>query len=158
MQYRKKPIVVDAIRWTGDNGRDICSRWILSVMPIAEGCYLTLYDGKMAINTLAGEMNVSVGDWVIRGVAGELYPCDPAVFEASYEPAEQADDGSVSAAEVIHKPVFIGYVGQTVRLPSVRCTCGYTPSGPGDADTMMTMHLASMMLGRGRPDTTEGQG
>jgi hypothetical protein len=42
--------------------------------------------------TLEGDMRVSVGDWVIRGVQGEFYPCKPDIFEATYEPARATDE------------------------------------------------------------------
>lgn len=44
-------------------------------------------DGTMLIDTLEGSMTARSGDWVIRGVKGELYPCKPDIFEATYEPA-----------------------------------------------------------------------
>ena len=43
-------------------------------------------DGKMRIPTLEGEMTASRRDWIIRGIAGEIYPCKPDIFEATYEP------------------------------------------------------------------------
>lgn len=84
-QYRKKPVVVEAVRWTGTNteevgaffGPDACSEWG-DVEP-REG-------EPILIETLEGNMTAQPGDWIIRGVAGELYPCKPDIFDATYEP------------------------------------------------------------------------
>lgn len=46
--------------------------------------------------TLEGTMRVSLGDWIIRGVQGEFYPCKPDIFEATYEPAPQSTDPHAS--------------------------------------------------------------
>jgi hypothetical protein len=77
MKYRKKPVVVKAIQWTGDNPdaiNELCgiSRWYLQ-------------HGALRIATLEGVMEASVGDYIIRGVNGELYPCKPDIFEKTYE-------------------------------------------------------------------------
>lgn len=45
--------------------------------------------GGLEILTLEGKMTADVGDWIIRGVKGEFYPCKPDIFEATYEPAEE---------------------------------------------------------------------
>ncbi len=46
------------------------------------------YINELKIATLEGEMNVSVGDWVIKGIKGEFYPCKPDIFEKTYERVE----------------------------------------------------------------------
>ena len=78
-QYRKKPVVIEAIQYDGDNWDDIevwtdfrAKHWRSS--------------NVMAIETLEGTMTANVGDWIIKGVAGEFYPCKPDIFEATYEP------------------------------------------------------------------------
>jgi hypothetical protein len=50
-----------------------------------KGIYIDPRSGELRIRTLEGDMRVSVGDFVIRGVQGEFYPCKPAVFAATYE-------------------------------------------------------------------------
>ena len=80
MKYRKKPVVIEAIQWDGTNYDEI-GDWM--------GLNSTLeIDGQFIIPTLEGDMRVSEGDWVIRGVNGEFYPCKPDIFEKTYEPAE----------------------------------------------------------------------
>lgn len=77
-KYRKKPVVIEAIQWTGGNVDDI-GRFI--------GKGLVMERGKLVIATLEGEMTASKGDWIIKGVQGEFYPCKPDIFEMTYEPA-----------------------------------------------------------------------
>lgn len=80
-KYRKKPVVIDAMRYTGTNMADVLA-W--SGLP-----ELTEYfDGGLEIPTLEGTMRADVGDWIIRGVKGELYPCKPDIFAATYEKVE----------------------------------------------------------------------
>ena len=82
MKFRKKPIVIEAICWTGDNV-DSVLRFDQSIL----GPYW--HKDHLEIPTLEGRMTASVGDWIIRGVKGELYPCKPDIFEATYEPVTE---------------------------------------------------------------------
>lgn len=83
-KYRKKPVVIEAIRWTGDN-KDKISNFITT------GEYY-LVDGEpydaLVIKTLEGNYNAIVGDYIIKGVKGEFYPCKPDIFEMTYELVE----------------------------------------------------------------------
>jgi hypothetical protein len=87
-RYRKKPIVIDAILWTGDNILDV-----MTFMHPQEPVYVnnlshmkfTNADDVVGIQTLEGLVVASKGDWILRGVAGELYPCKPDIFAATYE-------------------------------------------------------------------------
>lgn len=80
-RYRKKPIVIEAVQFTGRNCRE-CLRFIGS-----DGWdNLELHDtDHPTIYTLEGVMTASPGDWIIKGVKGEFYPCKPDVFAATYE-------------------------------------------------------------------------
>jgi hypothetical protein len=79
-KYRKRPVVIDAVQFTGHNDSEI-----------AEFVGKNGHDPVIAfgptweIHTLEGTMTANVGDWIIRGVAGEFYPCKPAIFDATYE-------------------------------------------------------------------------
>lgn len=81
MKYRKKPVVIEAVRITG----------IPQVMPewwtraVMSEKVLPTADGGAIIRTLEGDMTADPGDWIIQGVKGELYPCKPDIFEATYE-------------------------------------------------------------------------
>jgi hypothetical protein len=81
-QYRKKPIVVEAILWDGttDTANAIW-KWggDVSVMQ-------SKIDNSFTIWTLEGEMTALVGDYIIKGIQGEFYPCKPDIFEQTYEP------------------------------------------------------------------------
>lgn len=84
-KFRKRPVVIEAIAWTGDPKPLI--EWAQSFTP---PCRLHFQAGAVvAIPTLEGEMTAQVGDWIIRGVAGEFYPCKPEIFAATYEPVEE---------------------------------------------------------------------
>ena len=64
MKFRKKPVVIEAVQLRDDT------------------------DGKFKITTLEGVHTANIGDWIIRGVKGEFYPCKPDIFTATYEPVE----------------------------------------------------------------------
>ena len=85
MKFRKKPVVIDAWQWTGktladalkfsqDNG---LPKWGVGARNGKTG---------MIIPTLEGDHLASHGDWILRGVSGEYYPCKPDIFDATYEP------------------------------------------------------------------------
>lgn len=80
-KYRKKPVVIEAVKWTGDNMDEI-RRFV----PESANVQRSLPHGScLYIPTLEGEMTAQVGDWIIKGVKGEFYPCKPDIFEATYE-------------------------------------------------------------------------
>lgn len=78
-QYRKKPVVVEAVQWTGENYDEI----VEFTRSKAE-----LYSGYLMIPTLEGDHFAPIGDYIIKGVAGEFYPCRPDIFEQTYEMEE----------------------------------------------------------------------
>jgi hypothetical protein len=80
-RYRKKPLWIDAIQWTGKNGKEVLDfGWPEGDLRIV-GSFIT-------IPTLEGEMRADKGDWIIKGIKGEFYPCKPDIFAATYEDAE----------------------------------------------------------------------
>jgi len=83
IKFRKKPVVIEAVKWTGDNFNRIRD-FIGQSHPIHQ-----LGDDRLGIDTLEGVMTASLGDWIIRGVKGEFYPCKPDIFNATYEPVEK---------------------------------------------------------------------
>lgn len=82
-RYVKKPVVIDADQW--NPGDPKCVERVLSI-PSA-----FLLEGNLMIATLEGVMEAKPGDWIIRGIKGEYYPCKPEIFEASYEPYEDSE-------------------------------------------------------------------
>lgn len=88
MKFRKKPVVIDAVQLPAENDETVDG----------EGFAKALHDlldgnaweceryGAIAIHTLEGTMRGDPGDWIIRGIKGECYPCKPDIFAATYEP------------------------------------------------------------------------
>lgn len=90
-KFRKKPVVIAAMQWDGTDEQ--------AVEVVEWTAYIASFDPKTAgpgdsglleIDTSAGTMTASPGDWIIRGVKGEIYPCKPDIFEATYETMEDA--------------------------------------------------------------------
>ena len=88
LRYRKKPVVIEAFQVQPDDGmtRPLPPMWLVSAMACRPPSVLPSDGGGLDIHTLEGVMRADVGDWIIRGVKGELYPCKPDIFEATYEP------------------------------------------------------------------------
>lgn len=80
-KYRKKPVVIEAIQWTGTNEVEI-QKFCGGAVGFKLFSPIIPY-----FKTLEGDLNASKGDWIIKGVAGEFYPCKPDIFAATYEPA-----------------------------------------------------------------------
>ena len=92
MEFRKKPVVIDAIKWTGKNHRDTfnfidCKKLDSPIKPSGKNFYIdhSKVLGGLIIKTLEGEHLANIGDWIIKGVAGEFYPCKPDIFNKTYE-------------------------------------------------------------------------
>ena len=83
-QYRKKPVVIDAVQFTGHNAHEISDG--LDMDPVRVS-YADPDNPVIIIETLEGTMRGAVGDWIIKGVREEFYPCKPDIFAATYEPA-----------------------------------------------------------------------
>ncbi|NCC85268.1 MAG: hypothetical protein EOM03_14245 [Clostridia bacterium] len=96
MKYRKKPVEIEAFQYDGDlknkAGEWYVPTWAQEAFERGAMFYDSLAPGlapyELFIRTLEGTMLVSVGDYVIQGIKGELYPCKPDIFEASYEKVE----------------------------------------------------------------------
>ena len=94
MKFRKKPVIIDAIQFTGKeslddvikfmNPEELCGKREVNTIRSIIGHYIEK-DEIIVIPTLEGDMIASKGDWIIRGVQGEYYPCKPDIFEATYE-------------------------------------------------------------------------
>jgi len=84
--FRKKPVVIEAELWDGTlrRAREIAS-WSADAVAVAYT--------ELRIKTLEGEMAVLPGDWIIKGVKGEFYPCKPDIFEQTYEPVNSPTKG-----------------------------------------------------------------
>lgn len=103
-RYRKKPVTIETMQWDGTAaGATPIIDWILSTGERSARYHEpqpeTKVKGKVVreavpalivIETLEGAMHATAGDWIIRGVQGEHYPCKPDIFAATYEAVEQA--------------------------------------------------------------------
>lgn len=82
-RFKKKPVVIDAIRWDGcEDTFDVVIEW----GAVNQDRTFAMSEGALYIHTLEGEMRADKGDWIIRGVKGEVYPCKPDIFVATYDP------------------------------------------------------------------------
>lgn len=95
MKYRKKPVVIEAFQYDGDlkgsDGQYYVPVWAVGAFESGVMRYGEFegHPGELFINTLEGTHHVSVGDYIIQGVNGELYPCKPDIFEKTYERVEE---------------------------------------------------------------------
>ena len=96
MKYRKKPVVIEAVQWDGRNLEEIKEF-------VGDSLIYEIFDaawrvGKgaprvyMEIKTLEGTHICSEGDYIIKGVQGEFYPCKPDIFEQTYEQVGEQND------------------------------------------------------------------
>lgn len=90
MKYRKLPVVIEAFKWTGDIEQTEDPEWIIEaiknkVVTIGTHPVIENYPLTMHIKTLEGTMNAKQGDYIIKDINGELYPCKPDIFEKTYE-------------------------------------------------------------------------
>lgn len=83
MKFRTKPCEIEATKWTGRNVKEI--------MRFVKNESAVITNGVLIIKTLEGDMVASAGDYIIRGLRGEYYPCKPDVFHAKYEPCEEQE-------------------------------------------------------------------
>jgi hypothetical protein len=80
-QYKKKPVIVEAVQWTGNNETEI--------LQFVKDKYYRNFNGQfkncLFIETLEGDMRANVGDFIIKGINGEFYPCAEDIFNKTYE-------------------------------------------------------------------------
>lgn len=77
MKYRKKPVVIEAVQWSGSNWHQ--------VLEFADRDNIYTTGSDVFVRTLEGDLRASPEDWIIKGIWGEFYPCKPDIFEATYE-------------------------------------------------------------------------
>ena len=89
--FRKKPVTIEARQLTRDlAGKDRIMAWVNTETPPGKPPICCYGDGdSLIIATKEGEMRASPGDWIIKGVAREFYPCKPDIFAATYEEARE---------------------------------------------------------------------
>ena len=107
-KFRKKPVVIEAMQWAGDlaalaplfspgtvhdpHGQRIIKGGDPKAIVSGSDGWLAVDNGDvLTVNTLEGPLAARLGDWIIKGVAGEFYPCKPDIFTATYEAVSDAD-------------------------------------------------------------------
>jgi hypothetical protein len=91
-QFRKRPVVIDAVQFNGTRDWSEAPEWLIRATqkaPWEDGSIYFDADGCAFIWTLEGAMAAQPGDWIIRGVKGEIYPCKPDIFAATYAAADE---------------------------------------------------------------------
>jgi hypothetical protein len=91
MKYRKKPVVIEAVVWNGknfDEVMDFMQEFHGSKFNYENAEEYAIKSGELSIRTLEGIHTASPGDYIIKGVKGEFYPCKPDIFAMTYDPAE----------------------------------------------------------------------
>lgn len=95
MKYRKKPVVIEAIIWDGKNLEEVMKflnsefRYEPLTEYVTQKFTYSTMGNDLRIVTLEGLMKASIGDYIIKGVNGEYYPCKPDIFEKTYEKVEE---------------------------------------------------------------------
>ena len=92
-QYRKRPLVIHAAKW---NGKTFDGLYPIAFFSVFANWHYGHAPGdgdlfEIVIETLEGEKTVDIGDWVIKGIRNEFYPCKPEIFAATYDEVEQTD-------------------------------------------------------------------
>jgi len=85
-KFRKKPVVIEAMQFTGLDSLYVLSPWLSQCNATYRAVFGT--PPELEIQTLEGLMTAQFGDWIIKGVEGEFYPCKSSIFDATYEEAE----------------------------------------------------------------------
>lgn len=87
MKYRKKPVVIEALQWNGSN---------INALTNFANSHIEFHNYLIKIETLEGVMIANVGDYIIKGVKGEIYPCKSDIFEQTYEAVTDGNAPSLS--------------------------------------------------------------
>ncbi len=97
-KFRKKLVVIDAMQYDGTNAAEIAA-WAGGGGQFGLPSDHTGHP-LFTISTLEGRMTASAGDWIIKGIAGEVYPCKPEIFSDTYEPADKPMAGVSCVFEI----------------------------------------------------------
>lgn len=99
MKFRKKPVVIEAVQWTGENLSELYEFMGYADNDVIRECgwnpsnawasYKSIVERDgLSIDTLEGVMHADIGDWIILGVKGEFYPCKDNIFKLTYDVVE----------------------------------------------------------------------
>ena len=128
-KYRKKPVTIEAIQWNGKN---------LSEIDNFMGRIVENKETILVIHTLEGDMEASVGDYIIKGVNGEFYPCKPNIFAKTYEEVTNYSEKDIEDKDIISN-LEIKYKDNKIFFFGLKPSC-YAAEG---------MRLISNLLKKG---------
>lgn len=134
-RYRKKPVEIEAMLYDGTNAADVVG-WIRhhgGETIVRGGPTGGSRDAQIGVRTLEGTMWASPGDYIIRGVRGEFYPCKPDIFEATYEEVAPAHRGPRILTEPDAARELTCWYDSTLWLPFVESDTADV-TGPGHQD------------------------
>jgi hypothetical protein len=83
IKFKKKPVIIEAVQFTQYDRASV--KGLQAFAGARKVKIGGIGNNKLLIKTLEGEMTANVGDWIIKGVKGEVYPCKPDIFELTYE-------------------------------------------------------------------------
>jgi hypothetical protein len=86
--YRKKPVIIEAFKWTGGQDQTEDPEWMTDAIKESKVRIVTGDSFYVEIDTLEGAHRANTGDFIIKGIKGELYPCKPDIFEMTYDKIE----------------------------------------------------------------------
>jgi hypothetical protein len=109
MEFRKKPVVIEAFQFKQPTGVGDAPEWLTEA--VMKNDFLVV-DGVAHITTLEGIMTAKPGDWIIRGVKGEIYSCKPDIFAATYECATPPSPSTAPTVEVGEPSAYMGLDGK----------------------------------------------
>lgn len=120
MQYRKKPVVIEAILYQAELGNNRIMNWL--ALHGANIKDWTFHDGEITMPTIEGKMTAKDGDYIIKGIKGEFCPCKPDIFAATYEPVDQPKQEQVCKfsrwgtldGDLLYQPTCVNIVIQKV--------------------------------------------
>ncbi|WP_186215998.1 hypothetical protein [Burkholderia gladioli] len=163
--FRKKPVIIEAHQLprppldgsTNESHEDAVWAFVAWAKRVAFENFTSEGDGHIAIETLEGTMIATPGDWIIKGVKGEFYPCKPDIFAATYEPADAAPAAPVAAAA----PPSLADACEVLRdavaaksMLAIGMVHGLASFAKGDAATAMRPETTSEHIAR---DIREGR-
>jgi len=142
--FRKKPITIEAFQVPAEG--DFCSDAMVAFL--IDEDITAEPDGSLGVHTLEGLMLAKPGDWIIRGIAGEFYPCKNEIFHNTYEPAKEPFTGyaayipqdETSQIEVMKEALMA--VQWTARAPGWCPLCDGTPSTDHKDDCLIGKALS----------------
>ena len=122
-KFRKRPVEIEAIQWIGELGHRPDAEVVQWLGNNCGPIRLTGNSPRLVINTLEGPLEASPGDWIIKGVKGEFYPCKPDIFAATYYPVICPDCNGAGKLYVNNAPCT------SCNSTGLKQSRGQSPSG-----------------------------